>query len=157
MHICIYIYIYIYVYTHHMSLCLFRKEEETEPNRPNRTEPNRLISEPAGTGRGNEPKRTGPRHYASEKRRPNCVEPRKIFSEPNRTNRTDPMNCRKVRNRKESNRTGSFLFFGGGACFGSGERRHTVSFHNLKLQNFKVSVSNPKSKYVAYLSLLSQI
>ena len=33
----------------------------------------------------------------------------------------------------------------------------TVSFQNLKSQNFKLSVSNPKSKYVAYLSVLSQI
>ena len=33
----------------------------------------------------------------------------------------------------------------------------TVSFHNLKSQNFKLSVSNPKSKYVAYVSVLSQI
>ena len=33
----------------------------------------------------------------------------------------------------------------------------TVSFHNFKSQNFKSSVSNPKSKYVAYLSVLSQI
>ena len=36
-------------------------------------------------------------------------------------------------------------------------RSHTVSFHNFKSQNFKLSVSNPKSKYVAYLSVLSQI
>ena len=33
----------------------------------------------------------------------------------------------------------------------------TVSFHNFKSQNFKLSVSNPESKYVAYLSVLSQI
>ena len=33
----------------------------------------------------------------------------------------------------------------------------TVSFHNFKSQNFKLSVSNPKSKYVVYLSALSQI
>ena len=33
----------------------------------------------------------------------------------------------------------------------------TISFHNFKSQNFKSSVSNPKSKYVAYLSVLSQI
>ena len=32
----------------------------------------------------------------------------------------------------------------------------TVSVHNFKSQNFKLSVSNPKSKYVAYLSVLSQ-
>ena len=32
----------------------------------------------------------------------------------------------------------------------------TVSFHNFKSQNFKLSVSNPKSKYVAYVSVLSQ-
>ena len=32
----------------------------------------------------------------------------------------------------------------------------TVSFHNFKSQNFKLSVSNPKSKYAAYLSVLSQ-
>ena len=33
----------------------------------------------------------------------------------------------------------------------------TVSFHNFKSQNFKLSVSNPKRKHVAYLSVLSQI
>ena len=33
----------------------------------------------------------------------------------------------------------------------------TVSFHNLKSQHFKLSVQNPKSKYVAYLSVLSQM
>ena len=33
----------------------------------------------------------------------------------------------------------------------------TVSFHNFKSQKLKLSVSNPKSKYVAYLSVLSQI
>ena len=33
----------------------------------------------------------------------------------------------------------------------------TVSFHNFKSQIFKLSVSNPKSKYVAYLSVLSEI
>ena len=36
-------------------------------------------------------------------------------------------------------------------------RQNTVSFHNFKSWNFKLSVSNPKSKYVAYLSVLSQI
>ena len=33
----------------------------------------------------------------------------------------------------------------------------TVSFHNFKSQKFKLSVSNPKNKYAAYLSVLSQI
>ena len=33
----------------------------------------------------------------------------------------------------------------------------TVSFHNFKSQNFKLSVSNPKSKYAAHVSVLSQI
>ena len=33
----------------------------------------------------------------------------------------------------------------------------TFSFHNFKSHNFKLSVSNPKNKYVAYLSVLSQI
>ena len=33
----------------------------------------------------------------------------------------------------------------------------TVSFHNFKSQNFELSVSNPKSKYVAYVSVLSQM
>ena len=32
-----------------------------------------------------------------------------------------------------------------------------VSSHNFKSPNFKLSVSNPKSKCVAYLSVLSQI
>ena len=34
---------------------------------------------------------------------------------------------------------------------------HAVSFHNFKSHNFKLRVSNPKSKHVAYLSVLSQI
>ena len=64
------------------------------PSRPNRTEPNRLILEPAGTGRGNEPNQTGPSHYGSKIRMPNRVEPGNcIFrTEPNRT---EPMNCSK--------------------------------------------------------------
>ena len=33
---------------------------------------------------------------------------------------------------------------------------HTVSFHNFKSHNFKLGVSNPKSKHVAYVSVLSQ-
>ena len=33
----------------------------------------------------------------------------------------------------------------------------TVSFHNFKSRNFKLSVPNPKNKYVAYVSVLSQI
>ena len=33
----------------------------------------------------------------------------------------------------------------------------TVSSHNFKSQNFKLSVSNPRSKYAAYVSVLSQI
>ena len=32
-----------------------------------------------------------------------------------------------------------------------------VSFHNFKSQNFKLNVSNPKSKCVAYVSVLSRI
>ena len=35
--------------------------------------------------------------------------------------------------------------------------KFTASFHNFKSQNFKLSVSNPKRKYVAYVSVLSQI
>ena len=42
----------------------------------------------------------------------------------------------------------------GGRCNNHG---NTVSFHCFKSQNFKLSVSNPKSKYVVYLSILSQI
>ena len=34
---------------------------------------------------------------------------------------------------------------------------NTVSVHTFKSQNFKSSVSNPKNKYVAYSSVLSQI
>ena len=33
----------------------------------------------------------------------------------------------------------------------------TVSFHNFKSQKLQLSVSNPKNKYVAYVSVLSQI
>ena len=47
---------------------------------------------------------------------------------------------------------------GGRRRFWASELEHdTVSFHNFKSQNFKLSVSNPKNKYVAYLSVLSQI
>ena len=35
--------------------------------------------------------------------------------------------------------------------------KRTVRCHNFKSQNLKLSVSNPKSKSVAYLSVLSQI
>ena len=67
---------------------------ETEPTWPNGTEPNRLIPEPAGNGRGIEANRPGPSHGASEKRRPNRVEP---GTQPFRTepNRTEPMNFKK--------------------------------------------------------------
>ena len=34
---------------------------------------------------------------------------------------------------------------------------NTVSFHHFKSQSFKLNVSNPKSKYVDYLSVMSQI
>ena len=34
---------------------------------------------------------------------------------------------------------------------------NTVSFHNFKSQKFKLSVSNPENKYVAYVSVLSRI
>ena len=34
---------------------------------------------------------------------------------------------------------------------------NTVSFHNFGSRNFKSSVSSPKNKYVAYVSVLSQI
>ena len=33
----------------------------------------------------------------------------------------------------------------------------TVSFHNFKSQNVKLSISNPRSKYAVYLSALSHI
>ena len=33
----------------------------------------------------------------------------------------------------------------------------TVSFHNFKSQNFKLSVSNPKNTYASYLCVRSQI
>ena len=92
-HMCIHIYIYIYTY---MGCGLVRKtrnkiqegiRNRTGPAEPNRTEPSRLILEPAGIGRGNEPNRTRSNHDVSEKRRPNRVEPGKIFvrTEPNRT------------------------------------------------------------------------
>ena len=34
---------------------------------------------------------------------------------------------------------------------------NTVSFHNFKSRNLKLSVSNPKSEYVAYVPVLSRI
>ena len=55
-------------------------------NRPNRTEPNHLISEPAETGRRTEPNRTEPSQNASKKRRPYRTEPENNIcqTEPNR-------------------------------------------------------------------------
>ena len=41
--------------------------------------------------------------------------------------------------------------------YGQFSKSHAVSFHNFKSQNVKLSVSNPTNKYVAYLSVLSQI
>ena len=38
-----------------------------------------------------------------------------------------------------------------------GRNDSTVSFHNFKSRNFKLSVSNPENKYVAYVSVLSRI
>ena len=34
---------------------------------------------------------------------------------------------------------------------------NTLTFHNFKSRNFKLSVSNPKNKHVAYVSVLSRI
>ena len=63
-----------------------RSGRNKKPNRTDRTEPKRVILEPAGTGRGNKPNRSGPSHDAPEKRRPNRVEPGKLIvrTEPNR-------------------------------------------------------------------------
>ena len=49
------------------------------------------------------------------------------------------------------------VMYGENPFFGLSVIHHTVSFHNFKSQNFKLSVSNPKSKCVAYLSVLSRI
>ena len=49
------------------------------------------------------------------------------------------------------------MLVGGLGVTQNNNKTTTVSFHNLKSQNFKLSVSNPKSKYVAYLFVLSQI
>ena len=72
--------------------------KQTEPAAPNRTERCNF-----GTVRGSEPNRIGPSHDASEKRRPNRVEPKQSFFG------TEPIIFEQVRNRNESNRTGSFL------------------------------------------------
>ena len=75
-----------------------------KPNRTGRTEPNRLIPEPAGIGRGTEPNRTGTSQGVSEKRKPNRVEPgNKSF--PNRTEPNRLIFEKPGWNRSESNRT----------------------------------------------------
>ena len=51
---------------------------ETEQNRPTRTEPNRLILEPAGTGRGNVPNRTEPNRTEPRRVRKTQAEQRRI-------------------------------------------------------------------------------
>ena len=105
-----YIYIYIYIYTEiwRGSRCQHSQEgirNRAKPNRPNRTgrtEPNRLIPAPAGTGRGTEPNRTGRSHDAYEKHRPNRIEPGNYsfrtewnrtgeFSKSPEPNRTEPV------------------------------------------------------------------
>ena len=75
-------------------------------NRIGRTEPNRVIPEPAGTGRGTEPNRSD-RATACPKSASRTASNRdKYISEPNRT---EPIHFRKVWNRNESNRSVSFL------------------------------------------------
>ena len=80
----IHIYIYIYVYTY---IYIYISGRNEKPNRTEPAEPNHIILEPPGTGRGTEPNRNGPSHGVSEKRKPNRVEPGKIHfrTEPNRT------------------------------------------------------------------------
>ena len=84
-----------------------RKEQETEPNRPNRTEPSNF-----GTGRNQTRDRTEPNQTETWR-------VQKAQAQPHRSrkkhvpNRTEPNRCfflKKVRNRNESNRTGSFLW-----------------------------------------------
>ena len=122
----IYIYIYIcthtYIYTPSRPLVVFpdrgrvpvlsiqegiRNERNKKPNPTGRTEP---FNPGTGLNRNPtrnraEPNRTRPSHATSEKRRPNRVERTGKIKSPNRS---EPMNFRKVRNRNESNRTGSF-------------------------------------------------
>ena len=79
----------------YMYMCQISGRNE-KPNRTGRTEPNRVIPQPAGTGRGTEPNRTGPSHGVSEKCKPNRVESgNKTFP-----NRTEPIHFRKLWNRK---------------------------------------------------------
>ena len=76
----------------------------TEPAEPNLTESiYQPISEPAGTGRRNEPNRTGPSHDASEKRRPNRVESGNYFFR-TKPNRTDDLSKSPEPKRIEPNR-----------------------------------------------------
>ena len=82
-----------------------REQQEGIRYRAEPAEPNRLISEPAGTRRGTEPNRTEPRRVRENAGR-TASNREQLFSEPNRT---EPINFRKVRNRNESNRIGSFL------------------------------------------------
>ena len=92
MYMCIYIYIYSYIgmYNHAViTMFLFQGgvRNRSEPAEPNRTEPSRLILEPAGTGRGNKPNR------------PDRATRPKTQAEPHRTGKFN------YPNRTESNRT----------------------------------------------------
>ena len=51
----------------------------------------------------------------------------------------------------------SIIYLGSSAEYGWRRQLPTPTFHNFKSQNLKLSVSNPKRKYVAYVSVLSQI
>ena len=80
-----------------------RKEWESEPNRPNRTEPFNY-----GTGWNRTRNRTEPDRATTRPK--NAGQTASIQDKLNsETNRTEPINLRKVRNRNESNPTGFFL------------------------------------------------
>ena len=83
-------------------------EEETEPSRPNRTEPGNFRRRPeldAETNR-TEPDRATTRPKSAGW---SALNREMYFSEPNRTEPNRLIFERQVRNRNESNRIGSFL------------------------------------------------
>ena len=62
-----------------------------------------------------------------------------------------------VRTSQRPTRCGRRLPQGNGVMPGTVRAQTTASFHNFKSRNFKLSVSNPKNRYVAYVSVLSQV
>ena len=141
--------------------CYFRKEQETEPNRPKRTEP---VN--SGTGRNRTRNRTEPDRATTRPKNAGRTASNRenSFSEPNQTepinfrkspeakrtepNRFLPVLCTRHRCQKPSIRYSSRLSIPNDDSVYSGRWKRTVGFHNFNLRIYNLRVSNPNKLIV---------